>query len=103
MPGARSNLDDELLLASRRIATDVRQSELSVPSMHCGACIQRVERVARPAAGRRPRAGQSLDPAGDGRLAGRQPPPLIGTLDEAGFDAHLGDAARAEGTAASRS
>lgn len=96
MPGARSNLDDELLLASRRIAADVRQSELSVPSMHCGACIQRVER----ALGRLPGVDRARANLSTKRVTidwrGDRPPPLVETLDEAGFEAHLGDTARIE-------
>jgi Cu2+-exporting ATPase len=95
MPGVRSNLDDELLLASRRIAADVRQSELSVPSMHCGACIQRVERVL----GRLPGVDRARANLSTRRVTvdwrGDRPPPLIETLDEAGFAAHLGDSATA--------
>jgi len=89
MPGAPSSLD-ELLLASRPLAPDLRQSELSVPSMHCGACIQRVERVLRDVPGvERARANLStkrvtVDWRGE-------PPPLLSALDEAGFEAHLGD------------
>jgi Cu2+-exporting ATPase len=96
MPGARSNLDDELLLASRRIAEDVRQSELTVPSMHCGACIQRVERVL----GRLPGVERARANLSTKRVTidwrGDRPPPLVEALDEAGFEAHLGDTGRAE-------
>ena len=45
MPTGPSDLSDELLLASRIVAPDLRQNELSVPTIHCGGCVQRIERV----------------------------------------------------------
>ncbi|MBX3596799.1 MAG: cadmium-translocating P-type ATPase [Rhizobiaceae bacterium] len=37
--------DDEVLLSSRELGNDLRQVELSVPNVHCAACIQSVERA----------------------------------------------------------
>ncbi|MCO5065328.1 MAG: cadmium-translocating P-type ATPase [Rhizobiaceae bacterium] len=37
--------DDEVMLSSRELGNGVRQVELSVPSVHCAACIQSVERA----------------------------------------------------------
>ena len=45
MPIERSVTSDELLLASREVTPGLRQNELSVPGIHCGACVARVERV----------------------------------------------------------
>ena len=49
MPGApsgpRANHGEELLLASRLVEGGARLNELSVPSIHCGACVARIERM----------------------------------------------------------
>jgi Cu2+-exporting ATPase len=85
MPTAPSNPSDELLLASRILGSGLRQSELSVPTIHCGGCVQRIERVL---------SGLSQVEGARVNLStkrvsvtwrGEAPPPLISTLNEAGF------------------
>jgi Cu2+-exporting ATPase len=34
---------DEMLLASRTLKGGFRQVEISVPTMHCGGCMQKIE------------------------------------------------------------
>ncbi|HZX85029.1 MAG TPA: heavy metal translocating P-type ATPase, partial [Reyranella sp.] len=88
----RSAVSNELLLASREVAPGLRQVELAVPGMHCGACIARVERVlgGLPAVDRA-RANLSTRRV---TVAWRgDAPPLLAMLNNAGFEAHLHDAA----------
>ncbi len=93
MPGApsgpRANHGEELLLASRLVEGGARLNELSVPSIHCGACVARIERILGVVPGvERARVNLSTR-----RVSvawhGEAPPPLIETLSEAGFEAHL--------------
>ena len=44
LPDARA-ASEEVLLASRIVADGVRQTDLSVPAIHCGACIRTVEKA----------------------------------------------------------
>ena len=82
-----------LLLASRVLAPGLRQSELSVPSIHCGACIARIERLL----GALPAVEQARANLSTKRVTidwrGEHPPDLIATLGDAGFEAHLHDPA----------
>src|SRR5262249_19900258 len=93
MPGAPYAANDELLLASRLVRPGLRQSELAVPTIHCGACVQRIERVL----GGLPDVETARVNLSTRRATvtwrGETPPPLIATLHAAGFDAHLNDVA----------
>jgi Cu2+-exporting ATPase len=53
LPEARSS-DEEVLLASRIVADGMRQTDLSVPTMHCGACVRTIESARRLVASRAP-------------------------------------------------
>ena len=91
VPGARV-AGEEVLLASRIVADGVRQTDLSVPTVHCGACIRTIEKALGELAGvenarvnlstRRVTVRWSSDGA---------PPPVIEALKQVGFEAHLFD------------
>ena len=82
---------DELLLASRVVGPGLRQSELAVPAVHCGACVQRIERMLGGLPGvERARVNLSTKRV---TVAWRgEAPPLVEALGDAGFEAHLDDA-----------
>jgi Cu2+-exporting ATPase len=85
--------DQELLLASRALESGLRRSELSVPEIHCGACVARIERLL----GALPEVEKARANLSTRRVTvdwrGEHPPGLIAVLSEAGFPAHLHDPA----------
>jgi Cu2+-exporting ATPase len=90
MGDARS-ADEEALLASRVVGENLRQTDLSVPAMHCGGCIQKIESALDALPGvERARVNLSTR-----RVTvcwrGKVPPPLIAALKAVGYDAHLHD------------
>ena len=81
-----------MLLASRIVADGVRQSDLSVPTIHCGACIRTIEKALGGLAGvESARVNLSTRRATVRWRADGAPPPFIETLRRVGFDAHLFD------------
>lgn len=82
---------EELLLASRDIGNGLRQTDLSIPDIHCGACIQRIERAIGAMPGvTRARVNLSTKRTTiDWRK--EEPPPLIEALRSLGYEAHLCD------------
>jgi P-type Cu2+ transporter len=83
---------EEVLLASRIVADGVRQTDLSAPAIHCGACIRTIEK----ALGGLPGVESARVNLSTRRVTVRwradgAPPPLIETLEQVGFQAHLFD------------
>lgn len=84
--------DEELLLASRVVDSGIRQTDLAVPSVHCGACIQAIESALGALPGvERARVNLSTKRVSIRWHADNPPPPLIATLDNIGYHAHLSD------------
>ena len=90
-PDARTT-GEEVLLASRIVADGVRQTDLSVPTVHCGACIRTVEKALVGLAGvESARVNLSTGRATVRWCSDGAPPPFIETLKQVGFAAHLFD------------
>ena len=83
---------EEVLLASRVVADGVRQTDLSVPTMHCGACIRTIEKALGGLAGvESARVNLSTRRVTVRWRSESAPPPFLETLKQAGFEAHLFD------------
>ena len=87
---------EEFRLASRSIGNGILQTEISVPSIHCGGCINRIEQgLAKLDGVKNVRVNLSSK-----RLALRwsdqgTPPDAIGALKQLGYDGHLFDPSEA--------
>lgn len=86
------NKDGEILLASRLIGDGIRQTDLSVPSIHCGACIGNVETALSALPGVEAARVNLSTKRATIRWRDGTPPPFIETLRRAGYDAHVYDA-----------
>ncbi|OCC06862.1 nitrogen fixation protein FixI [Labrys sp. WJW] len=88
----RASSQDEITLASRDLGNGSRQTSLSVPGMHCGACIQSVE----DALSRLPQVERARANLTTRRVAvtwrGTAPPDMIAALAAVGYKAHLDEA-----------
>lgn len=90
----RHKAQEELLLASREVGDGLRQTNLSVPGIHCGACIQRIEKTIGAMTGvKRARVNLSTKRTTIHWRAD-VPPPFIETLKALGYEAHLYDEPR---------
>jgi Cu2+-exporting ATPase len=84
--------DEEVMLASREVADGIRQTDLAVPAIHCGACIRTIEKALGGLAGvESARANLSAKRVTVRWRSNGSPPPLVETLKQAGFEAHLFD------------
>ncbi|SIT54859.1 Nitrogen fixation protein FixI [Mesorhizobium prunaredense] len=99
-PGAETALDlessisvlpssQEVRLASRSLGGDLHQTDLSVPTVHCAACIQSIER----ALGKLDRVEGVRVNLSTKRVAirwrGNEVPPFVAALGRLGYEAHL--------------
>ena len=92
MPPRVRGSDEEVLMASRVVADGVRQTDLSVPGIHCGGCIRTIEKALGGLAGvESARANLSTKRVTVRWQANGGPPPFVETLKQAGFEAHLFD------------
>ncbi|TRC99648.1 cadmium-translocating P-type ATPase [Mesorhizobium sp. WSM4303] len=101
-PGAEMALDldnvtsvlpssQEIKLASRSLGGGLRQTDLSVPMVHCGACIQSIE----TAIGKLDHVDAARVNLSTKRVSirwrGEEVPPFVATLGRLGYQAHLFD------------
>ena len=83
---------EEVQLASRDTGNGERQTELSVPGIHCGACIRTIESVLGTMPGiSHARVNLSTRRVTVRWTAGETPPPFLETLSRLGYAAHLAD------------
>ena len=82
---------EEISLASRPAGDGLRRTDLSVPDMHCGACVQKVE----AALGRLEGVAEARANLSLRRVSivwrGDAPPPMLPALNTIGYCAHLYD------------
>lgn len=82
---------EELILSSREVGQGLRQTDLSVPGVHCGACIHAIE----TALGKLDGVESARVNLSAKRVAIRwregKLPPLVETLNRLGYAAHLFD------------
>ncbi|RUW53268.1 cadmium-translocating P-type ATPase [Mesorhizobium sp. M1A.F.Ca.ET.072.01.1.1] len=83
--------NDEIKLASRALGGDSHQTDLSVPAVHCGGCIQAIEAaLAKLENVESARVNLSTKRVSV-RWHGDEVPALFATLDRLGYEAHLFD------------
>jgi Cu2+-exporting ATPase len=91
LAGVQPDFNDEIGLASRDLGGGIRQTDLSVPGVHCAGCMAAVEKTLSSLPGvASARVNLSLKRvAVTWRDQGGSPPDLIGALRSIGYEAHL--------------
>jgi Cu2+-exporting ATPase len=80
---------EEIILASRDLGEGLRQSDLSVPGIHCAHCIGAIEGAFKRVAGVETARVNLSSKRVAVKWRGGKPPPIIETLRDLGYDAHL--------------
>jgi Cu2+-exporting ATPase len=80
---------EEITLASRDLGEGLRQSDLSVPGVHCAHCIGAIEGAFKRVAGVETARVNLSSKRVAVKWRGNKPPPIIETLRDLGYDAHL--------------
>lgn len=81
---------DEVALASRLVGPHLRQTDLSVPSIHCGGCMARIEKSLGALKGvQSARVNLSTKRVAVRWQDDRTPPPMMETLRRLGYEPHL--------------
>lgn len=83
--------DDEIRLASRLVGDGIRQTDLSVPGIHCGGCIHRIETALQALPGVESARVNLSGKRASIRWTSETPPPFVATLRDLGYEAHLYD------------
>lgn len=83
--------DEELLLASRPLGNGLRQVDLSVPGIHCGACIATIEGALKRLDGMENARVNLSTKRVSATWRDGAPPPIMATLMTHGYVAHLYD------------
>ena len=81
---------EEISHASRSLEGDLKQTDLSVPSIRCGGCIQKIERALNAVGGvERARVNLTSKRVTVIWKGSDNPPPFIHVLSDLGYAAHL--------------
>ena len=97
-PGRQGPSDDDVRLASRDLGGGLRQSDFSVPGVHCGGCVSAIEKTIRAL----PAIESARVNLSTRRLSVRwrdegTMPPVVSSLFDLGYPAHLDDFADTKG------
>ena len=84
--------DAEVLLSSRTLADGLRQTYMASPAIHCGACIEAIERGLRALPGVEAARVNLSTMRVSVCWRGATPPPLLETMRALGYEAHLFEA-----------
>lgn len=81
---------EELVLSSKKLGNGLRQLDLSVPGIHCGLCISTIEKALKALPDvEYARVNMSSKRVTIRWPEDKAPPPIIETLNKAGYEAHF--------------